>query len=307
MKFLRALIFGTFIFIGAAAAGAQGMTLSFSSLGAPPAISYTSDTYVIGTGTLTVTNNSRKQQPYFFTCYTPVNSRKVSNGIYSIPIYVYKHNVQPYATIQPWDASLSENDVVFGTLNRYATLTDNYDVYVPAGYWVPKGTYTGTLQFELDNGYAGDDNRQGNRMTTNVSVLVDSAVGLSLLTSGASYIPGALSANLDFGTLAPGNTQSLNAVVRANTSWTLSVTALSGGNLKYTSGTGEVFQISYSLYFNRSASPTSLTAGSATLLSNQSWTSAGDQSYQLKFVIGAFDTVDPGTYSDAVTIQLTAN
>ena len=305
MKFLRALIFGTFIFIGAAAAGAQ-TKLTFSSITSPPAIAYAADSSSSGTGSVTVQNKTYSSASYFFSCNTEVSARLATSGSNSIAYHVYKSGVTPLATILPWSYNLTYNDVLYGTVARNASATHYYDIFVDAGHWVPAGTYTDTIGFDLDRGVPGQNNLQGSK-TTSIAIQVEPTIGLALLTTGTSYVAGALSTNLDFGTLAAGNTQSVNAVVRSNASWALSITASSGGNLKYTSGTGEVFQIPYSLYFNGSTSPTSLAAGSATLLSNQSWTSAGDQSYQLKFVIGAFDIVDPGTYSDAVTVQLTAN
>ena len=305
MRFMRSVLYGLFIIAGAAAAGAA-TNLTFLSITSPGAIAYSADASSTGTGSVTVQNKTLSSASYFFSCKTAVSARLAANGGNSIAYHVYKSGVTPLATILPWSRNLTYNDVLYGTVAKNASATHNYDIVVDAGHWVPAGTYTDTIEFELDKGVPGQDNLQGSK-TTSIAIQVEPTIGLALLTTGTSYTSGALSTNLDFGTLAAGNTQTVNAVVRSNASWALSITASSGGNLKYTSGTGEVFQIPYSLYFNGSTSPTSLAAGSATLLSNQSWTSAGDQSYQLKFVIGAFDIVDPGTYSDAVTVQLTAN
>lgn len=305
MRFLRSVLYGFFIIAGAAAAGAA-TNLTFITITSPGTIAYSADARSAGTGSVTVQNKTYSSANYFFSCKTEVSDRLATNGSNSIAYHVYKSGVTPLATILPWSYSLTYNDVLYGTVARNASATHYYDVVVDAGHWVPAGTYTDTIGFDLDKGVPGQNNLQASK-TTGITIQVEPTIGLALLTTGTSYVAGALSTNLDFGTLAAGNTQTVNAVVRSNASWELSITASSGGYLKYTSGAGEVFKIPYSLYFNGNASPTSLTAGSATLLSNQSWTSAGDQSYQLKFVIGAFDIVDPGTYSDAVTVQLTAN
>jgi hypothetical protein len=305
MNFSRTAIFGLFIIFAAAAAGAA-TNLTFSAITSPGTIAYSADAGSTGTGSVTVQNKTTTSASYFFSCKTVVSARIATSGGNSIAYHVYKSGVTPLATILPWSNNLTYNDVLYGTVARNASATHYYDIAVDAGHWVPAGTYTDTIEFELDKGVPGQNNLQGSK-TAGITIQVEPTIGLALLTAGTSYVAGALSTNLDFGVLAAGNTQSVNAVVRSNAAWSLSVTAASGGYLKYTSGTGEVFQIPYSLYFNGSASPTNLSAGPATLLSNQSWTSAGDQSYQLKFVIGAFDIVDPGTYSDAVTVQLTAN
>ncbi|MCE1196348.1 hypothetical protein LWX53_07620 [bacterium] len=305
MKFSRTLHLCIFMIVGAMAAGAQ-TKLTFSAISSPAAILYSALSSSAGTGSVTVLNKTTSSASYYFTCKTDITSRTAAYGSNSIAYHVYKSGVTPYATILPWSSSLTYNDVLYGTVARNASATQYYDVVVDAGLWVPAGTYTGTLEFELDKGSPGQNNLQASKATS-ITIQVEPTIGLALLTAGTSYTSGALSANLDFGTLAAGNTQTVNAVVRSNAPWSLSVTATSGGYLKYTAGSGEVFQIPYSLYFNGGSSPTSLSTGSATLLSNQSWTSSGDQSYQLKFVIGNFDIVDPGTYSDAITVQLTAN
>jgi len=305
MRFARSVLLGTIMIIGAMAAGAQ-TKLTFSAITSPPAIAYSADSGSSGTGSVTVQNKTLSSASYFFTCKTDVSARIATSGSNSIAYHVYKSGVTPLATILPWSYNLTYNDVLYGTVAKNASATHYYDIAVDAGHWVPAGTYTDTIEFELDKGVPGQNNLQASK-TIGITIQVEPTIGLALLTAGTSYVSGALSTNLDFGTLAAGNTKTVNAVVRSNASWTLSVTAASGGYLKYTAGTGETFQIPYLFYFNGSSSPTSLAAGAATLLSNQSWTSAGDQSYQLKFVIGSFDIVDPGTYSDAVTVELTAN
>jgi hypothetical protein len=305
MRLSRIAAFGFLMIFGTAAAGAA-INLTFSGITSPGVIVYSADTIGQGTGTVTVQNKTSYSANYFFTCKTEVSARIATMGGNSLPYHVYKGGVTPYATILPWSSSVTYNDVLYGSVARNGSATHEYDIVVDAGHWVPAGTYTDSLEFELDKGLPGQNNLQGSK-TTSFSIQVEPTIGLALLKTGTSYMSGALSTNLDFGELAEGSEQTVNAVVRSNASWTLAITASSGGYLKYTAGSGEVFKIPYSLYFNGSASPTSLTTGSATLLSNQSWTAAGDQSYQLKFVIGSFDIVDPGTYSDAVTVQLTAN
>ena len=305
MKFWRALLCCTFIFSGAAAVEAA-TNLTFSAITSPAAIVYSADSRSSGTGSVTVQNKTLSSASYFFSCKTDVSARLAVSGGNSIAYHVYKSGVTPYATILPWSRYLTYNDVLYGTVARNGSATHNYDIVVDAGYWVPAGAYTDTLEFELDKGVPGQDNLQASK-TTGITIQVEPTIGLALLTTGTSYASGALSTNLDFDKLAAGTAKTVNAVVRSNASWTLSVTAASGGYLKYAAGTGEIFKIPYWLYFNGNTSPISLTTGSATLLSNQAWTSGGDQSYQLKFVIGSFDIVDPGIYNDAVTVELSAN
>lgn len=63
--------------------------------------------------------------------------------------------------------------------------------------------------------------------------------------------------------------------------------------------------IPYSIYFNSSL--VNISSGTAMLISNAPWTSAGQASYLLKVVIGKFDFAEPGIYKDSFSLTIAAN
>ena len=299
MKKFRTTCTMIVLFLVTFAASAQDLT--FSSATAPQTINYSPFAASSGTGTLTVRNNRNSSLNYFFTCFTPLSSRSVSLSGNSIPIFVYKSDVTPLAQVLPWSWNLSYNNVLWGTVSRRGTASQSYDIVPESGHWVPAGTYTGSLKFELDEGVPGQDNLQGSATTT-ISVQVLPITDISLVTSGTTFDVNAVSSTLDFGELATGTERSLNVLVRANKSWSLSVLAPSKGYM--TSATGST-PIPYSFYF--AGALKDLSSGAATLVPTTSWTASGQNSYPIKFMIGAFDSVDPGLYTDNLSILITAN
>ena len=298
MKMFRR-VFGVFIlFCLTWAVFAQDLTISNST--PPDPIDYSPFAPSSGTGNLTVKNNRSSSYNYFFSCYTPLSSRYASQGGYTIPFFVYKNEVTPLAQVLPWSRSLTYNNALWGTIGKKGTAYQSYDIVPEVGHWVPAGPYTGNIKFELDEGIPGQDNLQGSVSPT-ISIQVLPITDISLVTSGTTFDVNAVKSQLDFGELVAGAERSLNVLVRSNKNWSLSVLVPSKG---YMVSTSTDTPIPYLFYFGGKL--VDISSGSASLIPFAYWTASGQKDYQMKFVIGAFDNVDPGLYNDSLSIMITA-
>lgn len=308
MRSNRRFLIGVFFFLvllngTRASLGVTAQTLTFQSATAPASIVYSPFSATSGTGTLVAALTRYKNKPinYFFSCYTPLTSRYVTlNGV-NIPYHVYKTGVSPAAEILPWSYSLTYDDVLYGTFTANGTQYKSFDIVPELGYWAQAGTYTGSLKFELDQGVPGDDNLKGSKTIT-VSLTYPIIADISLLLSDTSFDAASTSQTLDFGELKPDLEKSLYIVVRANKNWSLNLSVPSKGTMQQA---GVDTTIPYSIYFNSRL--VNISSGTAMLISNAPWTSAGQASYPLKVVIGKFDFVEPGIYKDSFSLTITAN
>ena len=300
MKMFRR-VFGVFIFFCLTwVVFAQDLSISNST--PPDPIDYSPFVPSSGTGSLTVKNNRNYSSfNYFFSCYTSPSSRFASLGAYRIPFFVYKSGVTPLAEILPWDHSLTYFNALWGMVSRKGTASQSYDIVPEVGHWVPAGLYTGNIKFELDEGIPGQDDLQGS-VSPAISIRVIPITDISLVTSGTIFDVNAVKSQLDFGELVAGTERSLNVLVRSNKTWSLSVIAPSKG---YMTSTSTETPIPYLFYFGGRL--VDISSGSASLIPLSYWTASGQNNYQLKFVIGALDNVDPGLYTDNLSIVITAN
>jgi hypothetical protein len=139
--------------------------------------------------------------------------------------------------------------------------------------------------------------------STTVSVSVPSFVELYLLDPGAPPEAGQAAYSLDFGALSPGQTQSVELLVRSNESFSVSVQSANEGSLALQEGGGGVIPYQLSV----GGSPVDIGGGAAVpVLSSAGPTDLAGRRYPIGVEIGNFGFVPNGVYQDNVTFVITA-
>lgn len=195
----------------------------------------------------------------------------------------------------------TRNTVLAGFVEGKQTKTVRYYLDVPALQVVAQGDYTDTVEFGLYSGEPNDFGREDSanaRIRVAVIPVIDveiAAGGVRLPLEGASVV-------LDFGNLQPRASRDFNIYVRGNAPYRVEIESENRGVLRLDAIANDHNTIPYSLSIdggNRSLNqPIMLSYG--TLVS-------GARDHRGRITIGDFDMVLRGTYSDVLTISVTAN
>lgn len=191
---------------------------------------------------------------------------------------------------------------LFQFINGKQRITLRYYIDVPSLQLVEQGHYRDTLEFGLYAGFPGIvyDRKDSENVHIEVPVIpvIDvelAAGGLRLPLEGASVV-------LDFGNLRTRDSRDFNLFVRGNAPYRLEILSENRGVLRLEDYATDHNTIPYDLSIDgakRSLNgPILLSFGS--LLS-------GAREHRGRITIGDFDTVLRGTYSDVLTISITAN
>lgn len=161
---------------------------------------------------------------------------------------------------------------------------------------VPSGTYTNTFQFQLYTGStsAGSGTLQSGAIgsvSASVTSSTSSTMSISLGTATCSF-GSALVADQSYST-------STTMTVTAPSRFSISAKSANLGSL--VNASGESFH--YHFYFNGSATETILTAGLVRLI--YSTTAVSSKSYALAFTTDTLGFLEPGVYSDNLTLMFT--
>lgn len=181
-------------------------------------------------------------------------------------------------------------------------ITLRYYIDVPSLQLVEQGDYRDTLEFGLYAGFPGvaHDQKDSNNVTIEVPVIpvIDvelAAGGLRLPLDGASVV-------LDFGNLRTRDSREFNLFVRGNAPYRLEIFSENAGVLRLEDYATEHNTIPYELSIDGSRR----SLGGPILLSYGTLGS-GARQHRGRITIGDFDTVLRGTYSDVLTVTITAN
>jgi len=185
---------------------------------------------------------------------------------------------------------------------KYKVLTQTSQSYpkLPKANRAPAGTYTGnfslrvffktrflgrTLQIQIHSPY-----------TANVNPVIDVRVGSALDT----YATGDTAYNIDLGEVSHGASAQFGIFIRANTAYTLTMSATSGGYL--TSGT-TTDKIQYTLTIDSM----SYALGSGILIDKETAKGMYSKAFIGQVSVPADQNVEAGQYSDTISFSITSN
>ena len=249
---------------------------------------------------ITVRNINANDCPIFVTASTG------QSGSYDRQAGGLRYNVYPgaSASAQPlrdiYDATAST--VLTGTITGKGVTTLRYYIDVPTLQTVAPGTYRDTLEFKVFAGTQNGSQRQSDSSNVTIAIPVIAVIDVELAAGGVRVPLDGASLALDFGTLEPRESQDFNLYVRGNTPYRVEIAAQNGGVLRLQDQATSHNTIPYTLAIDggqRSLSaPVLLSFGSV---------GSGARQHRGTITIGDFDTVLRGTYSDVLTVSVTAN
>lgn len=268
------------------------------------AVTYDSAAGVTYTGTVTVRHKGAAT-PFFLT-FSAGSSGSFANR--QMVLGGVRLNYQVYDNtgvnvLKDLSASPAASEVLSGTLPASANFQQqsfSYRMVIPVGQFVGAGLYTDTVTVNLYSGTLAAATLTDNN-SVNYKVTVNSILQLSLVNTGSAFNFTSTSRTLDFGILQAGQSQSLDTVVRANVSYTLTIQSTNGSVLALA---GAPDTIPYSLRFNGSLL-TLAPATPLTLMTGRPATTSVGVSYPVNVTIGTLTDPSAGTYSDALLLTLT--
>ena len=252
---------------------------------------------------ISVRNKNKNDCVFFITATTGQAGsydRKASNGNSTLRYNVYGG---PSAGDLPLHdiTDATRGTVLTGLIEGRQTSTVRYYIDVPSVQVVAQGDYRDTVEFGLYSGDSDEFDRQDSenvRITVPVIPVIDveiAAGGTRLPLEGASVV-------LDFGNLEPRESREFNLYVRGNAPYGVEIVSENGGELRLDGFANDHNTIPYAMTID----------GSERSLQQRIWLSygtlvTGAREHRGRITIGDFDTVLRGTYSDVLTITVTAN
>ena len=232
--------------------------------------------------------------------------RRLELGAATIPLNIYKDAAHTRILKDKPVEAISADDVLYGqfvggpgsntqTLNYWAGISPGSD-YSLAGIYLESitanlysGSVTGSYHFESSSPLV-------------FAYYVPMRVDLSIVDTGAPFNLNSLSQDLNFGTLATGQTRTLDLVLQYNAGFRLSFSSENNGVLKHSTRANA---ISYG--FQLAGTPVSLN-GSAThpieAANGNGVSPASGARYPLRVTIGSIANAVAGAYFDNITITV---
>lgn len=222
------------------------------------------------------------------------------NSAISLTAGFFKDNT--YQTQILSTANATSSTLISGQFAKGTTvLTQTFTVYpsLQKGQSAPAGTYAGNFSLKLYNGTfprgtLADTNPF--TYTANVNPVIDVRVGSALDT----YATGVSTYNINLGEVSHGASAQFGIFIRANTAYTLTMSATSGGYL--TSGT-TTDKIQYTLTIDS----TSYTLGSGILINQETAKGMYSKAFIGQVSVPADQSVEAGQYSDTISFSITSN
>jgi hypothetical protein len=261
-------------------------------------------------GSANATGSGLSGQFVFWDFSPATGSRYLTNGSYTIPYTIYKYPSNILGSeLYAWSQSPSKDHVYSITLSgQQSGMTFDFAIVPAAGLLKPAGNYTGQITVGYYTGkLSGTTISNALQRTTaslGVTLTVPVIYDLSIMPSGSSsFDVNTYYQTLNFGTMTDGESLSANAIMRTNaSSWSLAAASTNGGCMKNNATSATV---PYTFSYNGTVKALST---NPTVIETGGWsaTSSGYATRLLTFTLGdTFNT--PGTYSDNLTLTLTAN
>ena len=293
------------------AAGSQ--TLSLDPIATPATVTYDPDSSSDTTGpqfsiTVRLSSKPGTNFPFFVTINgsPTVNSRNLvltDNSALSILSKFYKDNAFTKEILGGNGSGMTSTQVLSGQFNKNTTvLTQTFTVYpwIAKNQQVPYGTYAGTFTARLYQGTVGAAGTLKDSENFTYTAIVNQKVDVRVGPATGSYDTASAIYNINLGEVSNGASGTFAIFLKANTAYTLKMSAASGGYL--TSATTSD-KIQYTLTING----VSKTLGPEVIIDQET----AKQLYS-KVLLGAISVaagqdVEAGQYSDSIEFTIIAN
>jgi spore coat protein U-like protein len=213
------------------------------------------------------------------------------------------------------DSGTASNMVSFaGGDQSIATLT--YYFSIPPGQYIPSGLYQDNVLLTLYGGTFLHPSMPIASLSASHQATVRATALLSLVPTGNAFDPNQTSTTMDFGTLVPGQSMSIQALFKSNdnTGYKVYMRSDNGSSLKQVGGAAT---IPYSLALSPSNSPNltnvvphpTLTTTDMQVASSTGVTPSTADRLNVSATVGSFSAPvqSPGVYSDVITVTIVGN
>lgn len=308
----RKLLLLAVIYVGIVmAAGSQ--TLSLNPITAPATATYDPDSSSDTTGPqFSITVRLSKKPRYTFYFFVTingsptVNSRDLvltDNSALSILSKFYKDSAFTQEILGGNGSGMTSTQVLYGQFNKNTTvLTQTFTVYpwIGKNQQVPYGTYAGTFTARLYQGTVGVAGTLRDSENFTYTAIVNQKVDVRIGPATGSYDTGSAIYNINLGEVSSGASGTFAIFLKANTAYTLKMSAASGG---YLTSTTTSDKIQYTLTIDGA----SKTLGPEVIIDQET----AKQLYS-KVLLGAISVaagqdVEAGQYSDTISFTISAN
>lgn len=220
--------------------------------------------------------------------------------------YQIYDNTTSRNTLEDLTASPSTSSVLSGTFpvsSGWSTQTVSYSYVVQTGQLPIAGTYTDSVGVTLYSGSLGAPTQE-DAVNVSYNIQVNAVLNLSLVNAGGIFSPTSTSLSLDFGQLVQGASRQADLLVQSNANYAVAIQSTNGSLLKIQDPT-DTSTIPYTMSFGGTA--VSLPAGTpVTVVSTGIPTTAAGDRYPMVVTVGTVGMSNEGTYSDTISITVTA-
>lgn len=196
----------------------------------------------------------------------------------------------------------SPNEILSGRLSGGSSVTESFEVRLPGGGFPPAGTYTDTVLLVAYERYNNDPNISEQR-NLSITLTVLPSVSLVLVPLGGQFDTGSPSYTLNMGFVEPGDSQTVDLLVRANTGYMVTVESANAGSLQHVDPT-DTSTVPYDFFVEEN--PVDLSSGPAQIATFSGVPPSEPWRYTLGVTIGDYGIASSGDYRDTLAITVTA-
>jgi hypothetical protein len=272
---------------------------------------YSPDSEISFTRTITVRHRGPAAS-YFITVSAGQSgiftSRNAMGDAESLQYQVY-NNLSDRNILKDLSVSPSIQETLAGSfaasVSVWKTQILSFTVCLLPGQLPAPGIYADNLILLLYEGTPDKHKKSADNTSLAISVTMNPVMDISLSEAGTLFNLAGASLALGFGVLEAGGNRSANLIVRANVTFTITVSSQYGGVLK-TIDPLDSSQVPYAFTVDSLTVP--LPAGTPQrILTSAPATSFSGISYQISVTIGSVGWVSEGEYSDIITILAIVN
>lgn len=175
---------------------------------------------------------------------------------------------------------------------------------IPPDQFPEAGSFSDQVTISLYHGSPAAPLGLADSITFRLSTRQDSIIELSIVPEGSSFFSNSTDVQIDFGVLYAGSFETRDLIVRANSSYSLSVQSQNGGELAITDPL-DGSRVPYQLSANGRALPLSPGIDSF-IASGALYTDMSGERYRLRLSILDYGMATEGLYQDILTFTLSA-
>ena len=243
--------------------------------------------------------------------------RTLSDGTHTMQYQLYTNSQLTNLFLDPLNGATGTAANMLGFVGGAdPTVTLTYYFSIPSGQYIASGLYQDDVVLTLYSGTFANPSAPIDSVSGSHEATVNGIFLLSLVPTGDPFDINQTSTVMDFGTLSPGQSRSVQALFKSNDSTGYKVYMRSDNSnvLKLAGGSATT---PYSLALSPSASPNltgvtsspTLTAADLQIATGSGVAPSSADRLNVTATIGSFSppAQPPGTYSDVITVTIVGN